>query len=61
MPEKTLEELVDASSLIFKGTARTIGASMMPEVPASDETAVVTVDSVLASAQLLDKGDLSGF
>lgn len=58
MPEKTLEELVDASSLIFKGTARTIGASMMPEVPASDEVAVVTIDSVLVSAPVL--GNLEG-
>jgi hypothetical protein len=58
MPEKTLEELVDASTVIFVGTIRTIGASMMPEIPASDEIAVVTVDSVLASAPVL--GDLKG-
>jgi len=58
MPEKTLEELVDASSVIFKGTLRNLGASMMPEVPPGDDTAVVTIDSVLASATVL--GDLKG-
>jgi hypothetical protein len=58
MPEKTLEELVDVSTVIFVGTVRNIGASMMPEVPASDEIVVVTVDSILRSAPVL--GDLKG-
>lgn len=58
MDAKTIQQFVDAATLIFKGAVRSLAASIMPEVPVSDDVAVVTVDTVIAAAPML--GDLKG-
>ena len=58
MQEKTLDQLVDATTIIFKGTVRALAASLMPEISANESVGVVTVDTVMAASPAL--GDLAG-
>jgi hypothetical protein len=45
--EESVDALFDQADLVFRGTVRQAGASTMTEVPATDRTAVVSVDEVL--------------
>jgi len=58
MAESTIPSLVEKATIIFQGTVRTLSASTMREVSASDAVAIVRVDKVLGPAS--DLGDLTG-
>ena len=47
MAEASVEGLFDEADVVFRGTVRDVAASAMEEVPATDLTAVVTVDEVV--------------
>ena len=47
MASNAVAELLDSSQWVIRGTVRKLGASTMPEVPASSNTSVVRVNEVL--------------
>jgi hypothetical protein len=53
MPKASLADLVRRSSFSFVGTVTDVGVATMADVPVSNRTVVVHVDSVLHSPELL--------
>jgi hypothetical protein len=58
MADTNLNELVDTSSIVIKGTLESLGSSLTNEVPASEDLAVLRVDATLVAAPAL--GELTG-
>lgn len=47
MADASVTDLFDRADVVFRGTVRRVAASTMPEVPASEKTAVVKVEEVI--------------
>ena len=53
------DDLAQEARLVFRGTVQRVKASLMAEVPASEQTCVVRIDEVLQSARIPQRGPYS--